>query len=404
MKSTKRVLFLVALLGIPGTGAAQSTGHLSIGIGLGEQTHPAYWSGFGVGAAHHSARSGTYLGFGFSAGLRLSDYDDGYGYGYGHHGGWLHWDDPWDCWYYEWYDPWYGCRSYYGTGFFGPWWGWHRPIFGFYGYFGWPSYRVVHHHWYGFSPFWHGGWGWYPDRDSPGLPVGRPGDAARLHRRPHRPRLAPLRSPLQGGSPGDPRHRNGRGCDEKDADPDSQAESDTLDASEAENPSRDHDAGPADAHPQSNAQGEADNPPADDARGTPARHQATRVHGAHVPNPRADHESTAQHLAATHDQGAPDTRQTVSAQGSPGAVQAASGKGQGVGSQARAQAQGVGPEASPAQAQGTAALAALRWLEEAPPEARRQGLTERVATSSEPQLHPADVKWSLQNVKAACHF
>lgn len=44
-------------------------------------------------------------------------------------------------------------------------------------------------------------------RDAPGIPVGRPGDAARLHRRPHRPRLSTLRSPLQGGSPEDPRDR-----------------------------------------------------------------------------------------------------------------------------------------------------------------------------------------------------
>lgn len=157
MKNIRRVLLSAALLALPGTGTAQLTGHLSIGIGVG--TYPAFRSGFGL--APQPGPGSTYLGVGFSAGFGLSAYDDGYGYG--HHGGWHHWDDPWDCWHYEWYDPLFGCRPYFAPGLFGPWWGWHRPMWGFYGYLGWPSYRVVHHHWYGYSP-WHGGWNWYPDR------------------------------------------------------------------------------------------------------------------------------------------------------------------------------------------------------------------------------------------------
>ena len=156
MKNLRRALLSAALLAIPAAGSAQLTGHVSIGIGLAAQTQPVYWPGFGIGLAHQSAHNGAYLGVGFSADLGNSDYYDDYGYG--HHGGW----DPYDCWDYLWYDPWFGCNRYYPVGYFGPWWDWHRPMWGFFGFPGWPSYRVVHHHWYGFSPYWHGGWGGYP--------------------------------------------------------------------------------------------------------------------------------------------------------------------------------------------------------------------------------------------------
>lgn len=159
MKSIRGVLLSVSLLAIPGTGAAQFTGHLSIGIGLAAQTHPVPWAGAAVSLVHQPVRDSGYPVVGFSAVAGASDYYDDYGYG--HHDGWDPWD-PWDCWYYASYDPWFGCPSYYPPGYFGLWWGWHRPVWGFFGFFGWPSYRVVHHHWYGFSA-WHAGWTWYPD-------------------------------------------------------------------------------------------------------------------------------------------------------------------------------------------------------------------------------------------------
>ena len=155
MKNVRRALLSAALLAIPAAGSAQLTGHVSIGIGLAAQTQPVYRPGFGIGPAHQSPHNGAYLGVGFSTALGNSDYYDDYGYG--HHGGW----DPYDCWDYRWYDPWLGCNRYYPVGYFGPWWGWHRPVWGFYGFLGWPSHRVVHHHWYGFSPFAYGGWGGY---------------------------------------------------------------------------------------------------------------------------------------------------------------------------------------------------------------------------------------------------
>ena len=153
MKHMRRVLISAALLGVPATGTAQFTGHVSIGIGLAAQTHPDFRPGFGIGLAHQPVRQGTYLGIGFSAGLGSSGYPGHHGYG--HHGGW----DPYDCWGFVWYEPWFDCGPYYPV----PWWGWHRPAWGFFGFFGWPSYRIVRHHWYGFPPRWHGGWSWYPD-------------------------------------------------------------------------------------------------------------------------------------------------------------------------------------------------------------------------------------------------
>ena len=157
MKNLRRILLSAALLAIPAAGTAQLTGHVSIGIGLAAQTHPVFSPGFAVGLAPQSAHNGAFPGVGFSAGLGNSDYYDD-DYGYGHHGGW----DPYDCWDYLWYDPWFGCNRYYPVGHFGPWWDWHRPMWGFFGFLGWPSHRIVHHHWYGFSPFWYGGWGGYP--------------------------------------------------------------------------------------------------------------------------------------------------------------------------------------------------------------------------------------------------
>lgn len=160
MRNTIRILLVAAPLAIPASGTAQLTGHVSIGIGLATHAEPA-WPGTGIGLAHHPVRGGTYLGAGLSLGLGAS-HDYG-GYYYGHHDGW----DPYDCWDYLWHDPWfpwYGCNRYYPVGHFGPWWGWHGPSWSFFGFFGWPSYRVVHHHhWYGFSPFRYGGWGWYRD-------------------------------------------------------------------------------------------------------------------------------------------------------------------------------------------------------------------------------------------------
>ena len=192
MKNVRRVLLAAALLAIPATGAAQSTSRVSIGIGLAAQTHPVPWSGFGIGLAHQPAHGGTHLSVGFSAGLGYSDYDD-YGYGYGHHGGW----DSYDCWDYPWYHPWFGCNRYYPVGYYGPWWDWHRPTWGFFGFLGWPSHRVVHHHSYGFSPFWHGGWGWYPDH------YGRGWDR-------YRPQIRYVNNPYDGGGYATPRgYRSG---------------------------------------------------------------------------------------------------------------------------------------------------------------------------------------------------
>lgn len=163
MRHAKRTLLAAAVLAVPSAGAAQSTSHFSIGIGLAAQAGSAYSPG--IGLAYQAERPGSYFGIGFTAALGSSDYYDDYTYA--HHGGW----DPYHCWGYEWYTPWFGCDGYYPPFHFRPWWSWGAASWGFFGFFGWPTYRVVHHHhWYGFSPYWdgfpshgYGGWGWYPD-------------------------------------------------------------------------------------------------------------------------------------------------------------------------------------------------------------------------------------------------
>ena len=159
MRNTRRVLLSAALLAVPAAGTAQLTGHGSLGIGLAVRNDPVPWYGSGIGLAEHPVRDGGYAGVRFSVGLGFSGYNGGAGYG--HHHGWDHYDCRDYLWYEAWPEPWYGCDPYYPVGYFGPWWGWHRPGWGFFGFFGWPSFRVVHHHWYGFSPFGYGGWSWY---------------------------------------------------------------------------------------------------------------------------------------------------------------------------------------------------------------------------------------------------
>lgn len=169
MKRLTATTALAAIIGVPSTGDAQVSNHVSASLGLGLSAH-SY--------STHGTRVGFGLSFGIGLGFSLHDrdpYHDSYHFG-------LH-DPLWPsvhCWDSFWYDPFQPCHGYFAVGYPAyDYWGWYSPWR--FGFLGWPSPRYVRSHWWSppfWTPFWaddyawgfggrgwgYGGWGYGYDR------------------------------------------------------------------------------------------------------------------------------------------------------------------------------------------------------------------------------------------------